>query len=184
MLTCYLNDRENNRDENTKSLSQARLKKRQQEYNETPTKRNANVVEDVHEVASTRLPTALVDEKQLKNNVEKRTAEELQKQIAVAFEAQEKAEHMQDKLFAKEEEYIREERKKRIFVEDPKPNFDIPKEREIFHLSCCISCSGLNFVRRKCSCIIDINSFRLCNRMDFFVFPFTNSHLFFQTVTE
>ena len=39
---------------------------------------------------------------------------------------------MQDKLFAKEEEYIREERKKRIFVEDPKPNFDIPKEREIF----------------------------------------------------
>ncbi len=132
VLTCYLNDRENNRDENTKSLSQARLKKRQQEYNETPTKRNANVVEDVHEVASTRLPTALVDEKQLKNNVEKRTAEELQKQIAVAFEAQEKAEHMQDKLFAKEEEYIREERKKRIFVEDPKPNFDIPKEREIF----------------------------------------------------
>ena len=70
VLTCYLNDRENNRDENTKSLSQARLKKRQQEYNETLTKRNANVVEDVHEVASTRLPTALVDEKQLKNNVE------------------------------------------------------------------------------------------------------------------
>jgi len=155
VLTCYLNDEngENARASDGKAttpLYQERLIKRRQELvakkpknrggkdehkndEPSPIGKTADVIEDVHEVASTRLPpTDLVDEKFLRKLVEKRTAEELQKQIAVAFEAQERAEHMQDELFAKEEEYIREEREKRKYVEDSEPDFDVPEEQEKF----------------------------------------------------
>ena len=92
-----------------------------------------DAIEDVHEVASTRPPpTEIVDEKQLKNLVEKRTADELQKQIAVAFEAQERGSACKMNFFAKEEEYMREEREKRKFVDDAEPAFDVPEERETF----------------------------------------------------
>ena len=155
VLTCYLNDEDGENtpradDSKKRNATKPRLEKRQSglmkksqnrdEYDEnendepSPTKcTSANAIEDVHEVASTRPPpTEIVDEKQLKNLVEKRTAEELQKQIAVAFEAQERAERMQDELFAKEEEYMREEREKRKFVDDAEPAFDVPEERETF----------------------------------------------------
>ena len=124
------NNNNNNSDQKAHYIAELqKIKKRMGSHANKTTRED-----DVHHEVASQNQLINVDNEELKKFIEKQTEDELRQQIEAAFEAQEKAEHMQDVLVAKEEAYIQEERKKRRFVEDPEPaDLEFSQDEEAFN---------------------------------------------------